>query len=160
MVLLHRVETVQRVLIAPGIPSAAAVYDLMYRMSVVMSSQIKGPVASIGRVAGQYAKPRSHSMEHLHDISLPVYRGDLINGLKFTKDSRQPDPRRMLRAYRHAAHILDTLSSLSHKALGDMRAVCADLNVFTDRLDRSGLYETAVELVCVHLERLEQGEAF
>ena len=143
-----------------GILLAAAVCDLMYRMSVVVSSQIKGPIVSIGRIAGQYAKPRSKSTECLYGVSLPVYRGDLINGLKFTKDSRRPDPRRMLRAYRHAAHILDTLSSLSHKALVDMRAICADLNVFSDRLDQAGLYEGAVESVRAHLERFEQRRGF
>ena len=138
--------------------SSVAVYDLMYRISVVISSQVRGPVVSIGRMAGQYAKPRSQSIECLYDVCLPIYRGDLINGLEFTGDSRQPDPRRMLRAYRHAERVLDTLSSLSYRTVSEVQAVCADLNAFADRLTRVGLYDGVISPVRMYLGRLRRGE--
>lgn len=67
--------------------------DLLLRMSTILTKGLDKPIINIGRIAGQYAKPRSQTEETLHGITLPAYRGDLINGHAFTATSRTPTPR-------------------------------------------------------------------
>jgi 3-deoxy-7-phosphoheptulonate synthase len=71
------------------------------------------PVVKIGRIAGQFAKPRSAPTEKAGDVELPVYRGDIINGTEFTAEARIPDPRRQLEAYRQSAATLNLLRAFA-----------------------------------------------
>lgn len=142
-----------------GACSAVAIYNVIRWLSVGISSEVQGPIVSIGRVAGQYAKPRSQSVERRRDMSLPVYRGDLINGQNFTKESRQPDPWRMLQAYQHAARSLDTLSLLFHKTGCKTQEICTDITELADTLDHAGLYTAVTSSMRAHLERVRgQGD--
>lgn len=70
------------------------------------------PVLKIGRIAGQFAKPRSQPEETVGDITLPSFRGDIINSREFTSNGRTPDPQRMMRAYHHSASTLNLLRAL------------------------------------------------
>ncbi|GAB4822054.1 hypothetical protein N2152v2_009100 [Parachlorella kessleri] len=92
--------------------SANSIRDLfrvILQMSVVMTFGGGVPVVKIGRIAGQFAKPRSSDMEKHGDIALPSYRGDIINGPEFTPEARVPNPMRLVRAYNQSAASLNLL---------------------------------------------------
>jgi 3-deoxy-7-phosphoheptulonate synthase len=84
-----------------GTGDASDMFALLLQMSVVLTYAAACPVVKVGRVAGQFAKPRSAPTEKVGDVELPAYRGDIINGAEFTVAARTPDPQRMLRAYAH-----------------------------------------------------------
>ncbi|MFD9483773.1 3-deoxy-7-phosphoheptulonate synthase [Streptomyces sp. NPDC059991] len=89
--------------------SIAATVDTVYRMASVLTSTAGLPVVTVGRLAGQYAKPRSSPMDVL---GLPTYRGDIVNGREATAEARVPDPHRMLRAYVNAAAAMAAVRAL------------------------------------------------
>ena len=93
---------------------------IMLQMSVVLTHAARRPVVRVGRIAGQYAKPRSSAMERVAGRELPSYRGDLINGLEATEAVRRPDPERMLQAYFHAAATLNHLRALIEGGFADL----------------------------------------
>ena len=74
-------------------------FKVLLQMSAVLTYATSLPVVKIGRMAGQFAKPRSDDFEVKGDIKLPSYRGDIINDINFNEKSRKPDPNRMLNAY-------------------------------------------------------------
>ncbi|MEE4412031.1 MULTISPECIES: 3-deoxy-7-phosphoheptulonate synthase class II [unclassified Serratia (in: enterobacteria)] len=82
------------------------------QMAALISQGIGLPVLKIGRIAGQFAKPRSQPEETLDGITLPSFRGDIINGREFTPQGRTPDPQRMMRAYHHSAITLNLMRAL------------------------------------------------
>lgn len=88
-------------------------YKVLLQMSVVLTYGAKVPVVKVGRMAGQFAKPRSAPTEKVGDVELPSYRGDIINGFDFTPEARIPDPQRMLQAYTQAAASLNLLRAFS-----------------------------------------------
>ena len=83
------------------------------QMSGLIHYAIQLPIIKIGRIAGQYAKPRSHSSEIKNGIELPSYKGDIINGIDFTEKSRIPDPQRMLTAYYYASATLNLIRAIN-----------------------------------------------
>jgi len=93
---------------------------ILLQMSLVLVHGLNKKVIRVGRIAGQYAKPRSADMETKGDISLPSYRGDLINGPEFTKADRIPDPVRLLRGYGRAAMTLNFIRALSDCGFADL----------------------------------------
>jgi 3-deoxy-7-phosphoheptulonate synthase len=88
-------------------------FRLFLQMAVVLTYAAASPVVKIGRVAGQFAKPRSSPVEKRDGLELPVYRGDIINGTEFTPEARIPDPRRQLDAYRQSAATLNLLRAFA-----------------------------------------------
>jgi len=88
-------------------------FRVFLQMAVVTSFAAASPVVKVGRIAGQFAKPRSSSMEQQGETSLPSYRGDIINGTDFTAESRVPDPRRQIEAYRQSAATLNLLRAFA-----------------------------------------------
>ncbi|NNC71706.1 MAG: 3-deoxy-7-phosphoheptulonate synthase class II [Sphingomonadaceae bacterium] len=84
-------------------------FRVILQMAVVLTYASKVPVVKIGRMAGQFAKPRSSDVEAQGDIELPSYRGDIVNDIEFTEASRVPDPQRMIRAYSQASATLNLL---------------------------------------------------
>ncbi|NND72179.1 MAG: 3-deoxy-7-phosphoheptulonate synthase class II [Rhodothermales bacterium] len=94
---------------------------LLLQMSVVLIYGLHMPVIRIGRFAGQFAKPRSSDSETIDGISLPSYRGDIINGSEFSKISRRPDPERMIRAYNHSAMTLNFVRALTSGGFADLQ---------------------------------------
>ncbi len=83
------------------------------QMAVVLTFGAQLPVVKVGRIAGQFAKPRSSNTEKQGDVELPSYRGDIINGIEFTPESRIPDPERQIMAYRQSAATLNLLRAFS-----------------------------------------------
>ncbi|MCW1933225.1 class II 3-deoxy-7-phosphoheptulonate synthase [Pararhodobacter zhoushanensis] len=108
--------------------SADAIRDtfkVMLQMAMVLTYGAKVPVIKVGRMAGQFAKPRSAPMESVGGIELPSYRGDIINGFDFTPEARLPDPSRMLQAYTQAAASLNLLRAFSKGGFADIHRVHA-----------------------------------
>jgi 3-deoxy-7-phosphoheptulonate synthase len=98
-------------------------FKLILQMSVVMTYSSGKPVVKIGRMAGQFAKPRSSDFEESNGDKLPSYRGDIINGIGFTKAEREPDPERMIRAYNQSAATMNLLRAFSRGGLADLNEV-------------------------------------
>jgi 3-deoxy-7-phosphoheptulonate synthase len=98
-------------------------YRVMLQMAVVLTFGAKLPVVKIGRMAGQFAKPRSAPTEVKDGVELPSYRGDIINDIDFTAEAREPDPQRMLQAYTQAAASLNLLRAFSQGGFADIARV-------------------------------------
>ena len=98
-------------------------YKVLLQMAVVLTFGAKRPVVKVGRMAGQFAKPRSAATETVDGVELPSYRGDIINELDFTEASRVPDPDRMLRAYAQSAATLNLLRAFSQGGFADINRV-------------------------------------
>ncbi len=88
-------------------------FRVFLQMAVVMTFAGAVPVVKLGRVAGQFAKPRSSPTEKRNGVELPAYRGDIVNDTAFTKEARTPDPHRQLDAYRQSAATLNLLRAFS-----------------------------------------------
>jgi 3-deoxy-7-phosphoheptulonate synthase len=98
-------------------------FRVMLQMAVVLTYAAKCPVVKVGRMAGQFAKPRSSATETVNGVELPSYRGDIINDIAFTPEARIPDPRRMLQAYTQAAASLNLLRAFSQGGYADIHRV-------------------------------------
>jgi 3-deoxy-7-phosphoheptulonate synthase len=99
-------------------------FRLILQMAVVLTYAAASPVVKVGRVAGQFAKPRTSPVEKRDGRELPVYRGDIINGTEFTLEARTPDPRRQLAAFRQSAATLNLLRAFAqggYANLGNVR---------------------------------------
>ena len=88
-------------------------FRVFLQMAVVMTFAAASPIIKVGRVAGQFAKPRSAGTETVGDVTLPAYRGDIVNDIGFNLESRRPDPRRQLEAYRQSAATLNLLRAFA-----------------------------------------------
>ncbi len=93
---------------------------ILLQMSLVLVFGLKKRVLRVGRFAGQYAKPRSSDEETSNGVTLPSYRGDIINGIDFTPEARRPDPQRMLRAYSSSAMTLNLVRALGESGFADL----------------------------------------
>ena len=98
-------------------------FKLILQMSVVMTYSSGKPVVKIGRMGGQFAKPRSSDFEEIDGVKLPSYRGDIINDIGLTQASREPDPGRMIRAYNQSAATMNLLRAFSRGGLADLNEV-------------------------------------
>lgn len=98
-------------------------FRVMLQMAVVLTFGAKVPVVKVGRMAGQFAKPRSAPTEVVAGQELPSYRGDIINDIAFTPEARIPDPNRMLQAYTQAAASLNLLRAFSKGGYADIHRV-------------------------------------
>ena len=107
-------------------------FKVMLQMAMVLTYGAKVPVVKVGRMAGQFAKPRSAPTEAKDGQELPSYRGDIINELAFTPEARIPDPRRMLQAYTQAAATLNLLRAFSTGGYADVHQVHAWTLGFTE----------------------------
>ncbi len=115
-------------------PHLRGVIRTLLQMAIVLTYAASLPVVKLGRIAGQYAKPRSAVID---ELGLPSYRGDMINGIGATPAERTPDPRRMVRAYANAAAAMNTLRSFAGGGLADLHAV-HDWNKDFVRTSRAG----------------------
>ncbi len=93
------------------------------QMAVVLTYGASMPVIKMGRMAGQFAKPRSSDHETRDGVTLPAYRGDIVNGFDFTEESRTPDPSRMLQGYHTAASTLNLIRAFTQGGFADLRMV-------------------------------------
>lgn len=95
----------------------------LLQMAVVLTYGASLPVIKLGRMAGQFAKPRSNDTETRGDVTLPAYRGDIVNGYDFTPESREADPKRMVRGYHTAASTLNLIRAFTQGGFADLRQV-------------------------------------
>lgn len=93
------------------------------QMSIVLTYGASMPIVKMGRIAGQYAKPRSSDTETRDGVTLPAFRGDIVNGHAFTPESRTPDPTRLLKAYQTSASTLNLARAFTMGGFADMRLV-------------------------------------
>ena len=107
-------------------------FKVMLQMAIVLTHGAKVPVIKVGRMAGQFAKPRSAPTETVDGVELPSYRGDIINKLDFSAAARIPDPQNMLRAYTQAAATLNLLRAFSTGGYADVHQVHAWTLGFTE----------------------------
>jgi 3-deoxy-7-phosphoheptulonate synthase len=99
--------------------------ETLLQMAVVLTYAASVPVVKIGRMAGQFAKPRSRPTETRDGVELPAYRGEAVNGLEFTPEARRPDPARLLRAYHSAATTLNLCRAFTNGGYADLHEVHA-----------------------------------
>ena len=95
----------------------------LLQMAVVLTYGASMPVVKMGRMAGQFAKPRSSDTETREELTLPAYRGDAVNGYDFNLDSRTPDPTRLLQAYNTSASTLNLIRAFTMGGFADLRSV-------------------------------------
>jgi len=93
------------------------------QMAAVLQYGASLPVLKVGRMAGQFAKPRSNDNETRGDVTLPAYRGDAVNDLEFTLESRTPDPQRLVRVYQTSVSTLNLVRAFTHGGFADLRRV-------------------------------------
>ena len=93
---------------------------ILLQMSLVLTFGLKRQIIRVGRFAGQYAKPRSSDTETRDGVTLPSYRGELVNGLDFTRDAREPDPERLLRGYQYSALTVNFVRALVGGGFADL----------------------------------------
>ena len=104
-------------------PKIRDTFKVILQMAIVMTFAGSCPVTKVARMAGQYAKPRSSDFETIGDLSLPSYRGDIINGSEFDEMARQPDPERMIKAYHHSAATMNLLRAFAQGGLANLHKV-------------------------------------
>ncbi|MEB4616556.1 class II 3-deoxy-7-phosphoheptulonate synthase [Leucobacter sp. M11] len=97
----------------------------LLQMAVVLTYGASMPVVKLGRMAGQFAKPRSSTTETRGDVTLPAYRGDIVNGYDFTPESRRADPSRLVRGYHTSASTLNLIRAFTQGGFADLRQVHA-----------------------------------
>ena len=106
--------------------SAAKIRDtfkVLLQMAIVMTFAAGCPVVKVGRMAGQFAKPRSSGSETIDGVTLPAYRGDIVNGIGFDVASRVPDPERLMQAYHQATASLNLLRAFAQGGFADLHQV-------------------------------------
>jgi 3-deoxy-7-phosphoheptulonate synthase len=98
-------------------------FRVLLQMAVVLTYGAACPVVKVGRLAGQFAKPRSAPTEVIDGVELPSYRGDIVNGIDFTPESRKPDPDRLLKAYNQSAATLNLLRAFAQGGFANLEEV-------------------------------------
>ena len=116
------------------------------QMAVVLMYGASLPVVKMGRMSGQFAKPRSSDTETRGDVTLPAYRGDAVNGYDFTPESRATDPARMVRAYHTSASTLNLIRAFTTGGFADLRSVHEWNKGFTDNPANSRYEQLAGEI--------------
>ena len=147
-------------------------FRVMLQMAVVLSFGAKLPVVKVGRMAGQFAKPRSSDVETIGELTLPSYRGDIINGIEFTPEAREPDPSRLIEAYHQSASTLNLLRAFSQGGYADLHEVhrwnLATVNdqlgqryrQLADRLDEALAFMSALGLTGDNVPQVRETEFF
>lgn len=121
-------------------------FKVMLQMAIVLTWGAKVPVVKVGRVAGQFAKPRSAPTEIVNGIEIASYKGDIINGFDATPEARTPDPDRMLQAYTQAAASLNLLRAFSTGGYADIHRVQSWIAGFTEEDEAKRYREIAIRI--------------
>jgi len=122
-------------------------FRLLLQMAVVMIYGAALPVVKVGRVAGQFAKPRSSTTEKQGDVELPSYRGDIINGIEFTPEARTPDPKRLLQAYSQSAATLNLIRAFAQGGYADLHRVHRWTLGFVSRTPQGERYQALADRI-------------
>lgn len=122
-------------------------FRVILQMAVVLTFAAAKPVVKVGRIAGQFAKPRSEPIETIDGVTLPSYRGDNINGMDFTPEARIPDPERLMQAYSQSAATLNLLRAFSQGGYADLSNVHRWMLGFVDRSPQGARYEALADQI-------------
>ena len=122
-------------------------FRVFLQMSVVLTYGAAQPVVKVGRIAGQFAKPRSAPTETIDGVELPSYRGDIINGPEFTSEARIPDPVRMMKAYRQSAATLNLLRAFAQGGYANLEHVHEWTLGFLKDSPQSHRYQTLADRI-------------
>jgi 3-deoxy-7-phosphoheptulonate synthase len=122
---------------------------VLLQMAVVLTYAASVPVVKVGRIAGQYAKPRSSDLETRDGVTLPAYRGDAVNGFEFTAESRVPDPQRLVDVYHSSAATLNLVRAFVTGGYADLRQV----HTWNTDFVRESPIGQRYELVAAEIER-------
>lgn len=106
-----------------GASSIKNLFKLMLQMNMILMYSSGKKVIKVGRVAGQFAKPRSSDLETIDGVELPSYRGDIVNDIEFTSKARIPNPEKLIRAYNQSAATMNLLRAFSRGGLADLNEV-------------------------------------
>jgi 3-deoxy-7-phosphoheptulonate synthase len=98
-------------------------FRVLLQMAVVLTFGASCPVVKVGRMAGQFAKPRSSDIEAIDGVELPSYRGDMVNGMEFVEDARTPDPERLLRVYNQSAATMNLLRAFAQGGFANLEEI-------------------------------------
>ncbi|HNV11831.1 MAG TPA: 3-deoxy-7-phosphoheptulonate synthase, partial [Propionibacteriaceae bacterium] len=118
---------------------------VLLSMAVVLTYGAQVPVVKVGRIAGQYAKPRSKDTETRGGLTLPAYRGDAVNGFDFTAESRAHDPKRLVRTYNASAATLNLVRAFVKGGFADLRGIHAWNADFVRNSRVEARYETMAD---------------
>ncbi len=148
-------------------------FRVLLQMAVVLTFGAAMPVVKVGRMAGQFAKPRSEPTETIGGVTLPSYRGDNVNGIEFTAEARQPDPSRLVQAYNQSAATLNLLRAFAQGGYADLHRVhqwnmgfVADTELgskykdLADRLDETLSFMAACGLTSETTPQIRETEFF
>ena len=122
---------------------------VLLQMAVVLTYAASVPVVKVGRIAGQYAKPRSSDLETRDGVTLPAYRGDAVNGFEFTPEARVPDPQRLVDVYHSSAATLNLVRAFVTGGYADLRQV----HTWNTDFVRESSVGQRYELVAAEIER-------
>jgi 3-deoxy-7-phosphoheptulonate synthase len=122
---------------------------VLLSMAVVLTYAAQVPVLKVGRIAGQYAKPRSKDTETRDGVTLPAYRGDAVNGFEFTAQARTPDPWRLLEVYNRSSATLNLVRAFVKGGFADLRAV----HTWNQDFVRNSNVEAQYEAMAAEIER-------
>ncbi len=122
-------------------------FRVFLQMAVVMTFAAASPIVKVGRVAGQFAKPRSSDFETIDGVTLPAYRGDIVNDIEFTAAAREPDPRRQLEAYRQSAATLNLLRAFATGGYANLENVHRWMLGFVKDSPQSERYEELADRI-------------
>ncbi len=120
-------------------------FRVFLQMAIVLTFAAASPVVKIGRIAGQFAKPRSAPMESIDGVELPSYRGDIVNGIEFDAKSRTPDPGRQLDAYRQSAATLNLLRAFATGGYANLENAHRWMLGFVKDSPQSSRYEAVAD---------------
>jgi 3-deoxy-7-phosphoheptulonate synthase len=127
-------------------------FRVFLQMAVVLTYAGASPVVKVGRIAGQFAKPRSSPVETVDGVELPSYRGDIINGIDFTEEARDPDPRRQLKAYRQSAATLNLIRAFATGGYANLDNANRWMLGFVKDSPQSGRYRELAERISETLD--------
>jgi 3-deoxy-7-phosphoheptulonate synthase len=127
-------------------------FRVFLQMAVVLTFAGASPVVKVGRIAGQFAKPRSSPMEKQGSQELPAYRGDIINDIAFTPEARRPDPRRMMEAYRQSAATLNLLRAFATGGYANLSNAHQWMLGFVKESPQSARYEALAHRITEALD--------
>ncbi len=130
-------------------------FKAMMQMAVVMTFAGGLPVVKVGRMGGQFAKPRSSDSETIDGVTLPSYRGDIINSVEFTEDARIPDPQHMIEAYNQSTATLNLLRAFATGGMADLHQVHKWNLAFAHQSEISSKYEDLAQQISRSLEFMD-----
>jgi 3-deoxy-7-phosphoheptulonate synthase len=130
-------------------------FRTILQMTIALMYGLQKPVVKVGRIAGQYAKPRSDDFETINGVSLPSYRGDNINGIEFNQAARKCDPQRLIKSYFHSAATLNYIRSLALGGYASLKNVNSWNEEFASSLNQKGNIEEIITSINQALSFIE-----